>query len=355
MFEELGQLLICGIEGTTLSHEERQFLEKENIGGVILFSRNYQSPEQLMLLVNEIQKTRKEYPLFISVDNEGGRVFRFKSDFYQPPPMLKVGSIHSPKICFDVHHLMALELKACGINLNYAPVCDIYSNPANTVIGDRAFGNEAKEVGQLITAAIRGLQVHGVMACAKHFPGHGDTLEDSHHELPILHTTLAQLKEREFYPFIKASKARAAFIMQAHVKIPSIDPHYPASLSSIFYQLVREELKHNGLIITDDLEMSAITKYYALEQAGVEAIKAGADIALFRTMKAAASTLELLRTEWKQKTIAKEDIQKKCQRIVTAKKEFLSDYKPCSLKEVRETFAQTSSGPFQQLRDELAK
>ena len=145
-----GPLIITGIKGTTLTDDEKSFIEKEKVGGVILFTRNYESPAQLAMLVNSIQVLRDEYPLFISVDHEGGRVMRFKNHFTQFPPMLEVTKKKSPKLCFEVFNIMSAELSACGVNLSYAPVCDLFTNPKNTVIGDRSFGSNPEEVSKFV-------------------------------------------------------------------------------------------------------------------------------------------------------------------------------------------------------------
>jgi beta-N-acetylhexosaminidase len=326
--ENLGQLIITGIDGITLKKEEQQFLEEENIGGVILFTKNYESPAQLAELVNSIQKCRKEFPLFIGVDHEGGRVIRFKTHFTQWPSMLALASLNSPKLVFEVHEIMAEELKACGINLNFGPVCDVFTNPQNKVIGDRAFAKDPDSVGKFVTSAIRGMQTKGVMACAKHFPGHGNTTKDSHFDLPVVKRSIAELEEIEIPPFIKAVKARVEMVMMAHLIVDSIDPHLPTSLSPAAHVFLREKLKYNRIIISDDMQMKAITDHYTVENAAVMAIKAGADIIEYRDMSFSREALLGLKQAVKLKEISQELIQEKIDRIHTAKKEYLKDYNP---------------------------
>ena len=183
--DNFGQLIMMGISGLSLTPEEKSFIETEKIGGVILFDYNFQDPAQLAELVNSIQKIRDEYPLFIAVDQEGGRVQRFKKHFTQFPSMFEISSHQSPKLVFEVHQVMARELSACGINLSLSPCCDILTNPSNKVIGDRSFGTTAEDVEKYISAAIRGLQTTGLLSCAKHFPGHGDTTKDSHVDFAV--------------------------------------------------------------------------------------------------------------------------------------------------------------------------
>lgn len=329
--QDVGQLIITGVSGKELSDNERIFLEKENIGGVILFTRNYENPAQLAELVNSIQQLRKEYPLFISVDHEGGRVIRFKSHFTQFPDMLSIGELNSPKITYEVHRIMADELHTCGINLNFSPCCDIFSNPSNKVIGDRAFGRSAPVVEKHATAAIRGLQTNNVIACAKHFPGHGNTIKDSHYDLPVVKTDLDLLKKREFEPFHKASKARVEFMMMAHLIVDVIDSELPTSLSKKAYDLLRDEIKFSKLIITDDMEMKAIADNFSTEEAAVLAINAGADIVIYRTMDEAQKALSGLKDAIKKQVIKKVDIEQKLSRITDCKKRYLSEYSPVDI------------------------
>ena len=264
---EVGQLFVTGISGLTLTEEEKEFIQKNNIGGVILFAHNFTDPGQLAELVNEIQTLRDEYPLFISVDQEGGRVRRFKTHFTQFPSMYEVGKKDSPKLTFELHKILAEELSACGINLNYSPCCDIWTNENNKVIGDRAFATNALEVEKHVSAAIRGLHASNVLACSKHFPGHGNTTKDSHYDLPFVKKSLEELRAEELVPFYKASKSRSEFMMMAHLVVDSIDKELPCTLSPKAYEFLREELKYKKIIITDDMEMKAISDRYSYSEA----------------------------------------------------------------------------------------
>lgn len=326
--DKIGQLFISGIQGLTLEASEKEFIENEDLGGIILFAHNYDSPAQLADLVNSIQVLRNDYPLFISVDHEGGRVQRFKSNFTHFPPMLNFSQTQSPKLCYEIHKIMAEELSVCGVNVNFSPVCDLLTNPNNKVIGDRAFHQDHEEASKFISAAIRGLQTNGVLACAKHFPGHGNTSKDSHFDLPVVKTDLETLRNREFIPFIKAAKARVEFIMVAHLVVDAIDETKPCTLSEKCYQMIRDELKFNKLIITDDMEMKAITDHFELEQAAIMALNAGSDILLYRSMAAAKIALKAVKEAIKFKKIAKDMIEEKLQRVLSTKKEFFQEYNP---------------------------
>jgi beta-N-acetylhexosaminidase len=331
----LGQLIFTGISGTTLAEDEIEFIEKENIGGVILFSENYESPGQLAELVNQIQALREEYPLFIAVDHEGGRVVRFKNHFTKIPPMLELARTESPKLCFKVTKLMAEELSSCGVNVNLAPVCDVLSNKDNTVIGDRAFGSDPEKVSAFISSAIRGLQTSGILACAKHFPGHGDTSIDSHLNLPIIKKSIEELREVDLPPFVKAVKARVEFVMMAHVIIEGLDPDLPCSLSSRAYDLLRNELRFTKLIITDDMQMKAIADRWPTGIAAAMAIIAGADIVEYRDMDEAKLALEGLKQAVRDKSLKPDLVKKKFDRVLETKKVHLSEYTPNYIPDIK--------------------
>lgn len=331
---DLGQLIITGISGLALTDEEKEFIEKENIGGVILFKHNYKDPAQLADLVNEIQKLRDEYPLFVSVDQEGGRVKRFQTHFTQFPPMFDVGQIDSPKLTFEVHKQMADELKLCGVNLDFSPVCDIWSNPNNKVIGDRAFGKTKESVEKHVSAAIRGLHTGNVLACAKHFPGHGDTTKDSHYDLPYVTKSMEELKESELTPFVKASKSRVEFMMMAHLVVDAIDKEFPCTLSSKAYDFLRDYLKYKNIIVTDDMEMQAITDHFSTEKAAVMALVSGADIIVYRSMEAAKKALEGVKEALKVQELKKEKVEEKLARVEKCKKSNFAEYKPIYIPDI---------------------
>jgi beta-N-acetylhexosaminidase len=323
-----GQLFITGISGKSLTEKEINFIQNKNIGGVILFAHNYEDPAQLAELVNELQKLRDEYPLFIAVDHEGGRVQRFKKGFSHFPPMYEISKFNSPKTTFEVHSIMGQELSACGINLNFSPVCDIWTNPQNKVIGDRSFGHEAEEVEKHVSAAIRGLQTHNVLACAKHFPGHGDTLKDSHFDLPLVKTSLNDMRKRELIPFVKAAKSRTEFIMMAHLMVDALDEELPTSLSPEAYQFLREELKYKKLIITDDMEMKAVADRFSFGEAAIRALSAGADVLIYRAMESCEEAYNSVIEAINQNQIDKKNLEDKVKRIFKCKIENFSNYTP---------------------------
>lgn len=333
-----GELLICGISSTHLTAEESQWLSEEKIGGVILFAHNYENPAQLAELVNQIQKCRDEHPLWISVDQEGGRVQRFKQGFSLIPAMHQIAALQSPKLVYEVHRMIGLELVSCGINLNFSPVCDLWTNPQNKVIGDRSFGAQAIEVEKYVSAAIRGLHSVGVLACGKHFPGHGSTKKDSHLDLPFVNMSREQWEQTEAIPFIRAAKSRVNLMMMAHLVCDAFDRELPASLSEKCHRALRESCKYDALIITDDMEMKAISDRYPLEQAVQMALTAGADLTIMRSFEEGKKMLEKLKEQSRgpQAQSWRELVQEKIKKVHRLKKEWLAAFhRPIYLPELK--------------------
>lgn len=286
MRDKIGQLMIIGLRDTTLSQDEAEFIVRNNIGGVILFPRNIESPEQLHRLCSSIQqlrhKTRDKLPLFISIDMEGGRVARLKKPFTEWPSLAKLGKLDSTSASFKMAMAMGEELAAVGINLDFAPCVDILTNPANKVIGDRSISADPEMVAKHASALVRGYIKAGIIACAKHFPGHGNTLVDSHEDLPIEQADMQRIKDVELVPFKKAFRARIDMVMTSHIRFPKIDPKWPVTLSEIFIKdLLRKELRYRNLIITDDLDMKALASHFDRAEIPVRALEAGCDILLY--------------------------------------------------------------------------
>ena len=275
---DIGQLLIGSLPGTSIPTEMRSLAREFQLGGVILFARNIEAPEQVAELSHDVQALAPDTPLWVSIDQEGGRVARLRAPFTEWPPMAVLGRCGDPEVASRFAAALAAELKAVGISLNYAPVLDIHTNPENPVIGDRALAVDAAMVGTLGAAIVRGLQDNGVAACGKHFPGHGDTSVDSHDALPIVEHPPDRIRRVECVPFRDAIRADVAFIMTAHLLVPSFDEDAPATLSRrIVTNLLREELGFDGVILSDDLDMEALARTCAVPEAAVQAIAAGCD------------------------------------------------------------------------------
>jgi beta-N-acetylhexosaminidase len=281
--EKIGQMIIAGIDGYEINENEIKLIQDYHIGGFILFGRNIENPEQLLELNNSLKSTNSGYkiPLFLSIDEEGGRISRIPKEIKNLPASRSIGKVNNQEFSYEVGVLVAEKVKAFGFNMNFAPVLDINSNPKNPVIGDRAFGSEAKVVSDLGYQTMGGISFGGVIPVIKHFPGHGDTSVDSHVGLPSVDNDLERLKSFELIPFQTAINNGAECVMVAHILLPKIDAENPASLSpTIINDILRRQLNFDGVVITDDMTMGAVTENYDLATAVVQAVRAGNDIIL---------------------------------------------------------------------------
>jgi beta-N-acetylhexosaminidase len=271
------RMMCVGFNGLTVTPNLRRLIAR-GVRSVILFSRNYQSPAQLASLCAEIKSLSVE-PVMICVDQEGGRVQRFRESFSAIPSMREIGERGDVAFAREVGRTLARELRKVHIDMNLAPVLDVDSNPANPVIGERSFGPDPNLVAKLGCALIEGLQNSGVAACGKHFPGHGDTAVDSHLDLPILWHDLDRINRIELPPFAAAIQSGVASIMVSHVLFTALDQGYPSSMSQpIISGLLRGELGFDRLVISDDLEMNAIVHHFGIERAVVCGAIAGVDL-----------------------------------------------------------------------------
>jgi beta-N-acetylhexosaminidase len=293
----IGQLAIAGFAGETIPPDLRSLARDFDLGGIILFARNVVAPEQVSEIARAAQTLAGELPLWVSVDQEGGRVARLKAPFTVWPPMLTLGRSGDTALAERFARSLAVELKAVGISLDYTPVLDIHTNPKNPVIGDRALAERADDVARLGRTIITTLQHAGIAACGKHFPGHGDTSTDSHHELPLIEHPPDRLEAVELVPFRAAVEAQVASIMTAHILIPALDEERPATLSPVVVDgLLKKKLGYGGLVLSDDLEMRAISGRYGIPDATVAAIAAGCDAVLMcgASQEPQAAALEAL-------------------------------------------------------------
>ena len=231
MRRHAGQLAIAGFAGYSIPPDLRMLAREFDLGGVVLFARNVEAPEQVAEVSRDVQALASELPLWVSTDQEGGRVARLKRSFTVWPPMMTLGRSGDEGLAERFARALAAELRAVGISLDFAPVLDIHTNSANPVIGDRALSERADEVARLGSVIIRTLQAEGIAACGKHFPGHGDTSVDSHHELPVVDHPPDRIERVELVPFKAAIEANVASVMTAHILIPALDDQQPATLS----------------------------------------------------------------------------------------------------------------------------
>ncbi|MBH8573271.1 beta-N-acetylhexosaminidase [Nostocaceae cyanobacterium CENA369] len=279
--ERFGHHLILGISGTTLSDDDKRALNELKPVGVIFFGKNFLDGtpyefwvESFKQLNDQIRQYAERQLMFVTLDHEGGRVIRTPLPITRFPYAFLWRS-HSR----EVAKATAVELKSLGINLSWAPVADIFSHPDNPVIGPRAFGSTPESAAQGARDYYLGLQESGIVGCAKHFPGHGDTSKDSHIELPILNLTLEDLRIRELIPFQTLIKAQIPLIMTAHILFPKIDPHVPATLSkAILKKILREELGFEGVVVSDDLDMKAVSDMFTNSGTIAQAFDAGCDL-----------------------------------------------------------------------------
>jgi beta-N-acetylhexosaminidase len=275
--QAIGQMIICGFEGQTLSAELKELLREVQPLGLILFARNIASPEQVAELNRELKLYRPQEPLLLSVDQEGGRVARLRDPATRWPPMRQLGQTDDTKLAYAVGQALAREVRAVNFDIDFAPVLDVDTNPQNPIIGDRAFARQAQQVGRMGAAMVAGLQDAGVGACGKHFPGHGDTDLDSHLDLPRVRHELARLREVEWPPFAHAIAAGVGAIMTAHVVAEALD-EAPATLSHrALTQVLRQELNFGGVIVSDDIDMKAIADRFDPAEIGVRGVQAGCD------------------------------------------------------------------------------
>ncbi len=272
---------MAGFDGYQLTPELAAIAREFSLGGVVFFKRNVEEPAQVAEVAWQASALGDGLPPWIAVDQEGGRVARFKRPFTEWPPMATLGRSGDLALAGRFAAALAAELRAVGITLDFAPVLDIFTNPKNTVIGDRALAGEAATVASLGTTIITALQSAGLAACGKHFPGHGDTVADSHHDLPVVEHEPARLRAIEFEPFRAAMRAGVASLMTAHVVVPAFDELNPATLSKTMVQgILRDELGFDGLVFTDDMEMKAVAARMPVPDAAVQALAAGCDAVL---------------------------------------------------------------------------
>lgn len=323
-------MMMIGFDGLTLSEKKRNLISEISSGGVILFSRNAESPEQIKRLCSELQSICTNTPsMFIAVDQEGGRVRRFKEPFTHFPAMKNIGLKDSIPLASEFGTAAARELKAVGVNVNFAPVLDVDSNPDNPIIGDRSLGNKPEIVSRLSVPIIEAFHNEGVLAVGKHFPGHGDTNEDSHLTMPFVKKDKESLYKCELIPFRNAVENGLKALMTAHVVYPALDSENPATLSkAILTKILREEMKFDGIIFSDDFEMKALEQS-TLGEAAVGAVKAGVDVLITCHDEVKQRTIYgALLDAVKSGDISTSRVEESYNRILKVKNTFLTKNKP---------------------------
>lgn len=355
--QTIGNLFQIGFEGPEVSAQTEKIIREWKLSSFILFRRNYKSLDQLIALVQHLHRLTAPLPPFIAVDQEGGKVWRFGEPFTVLPGNDYLGRIasdgNSLRFASDAGNMVATELLAAGVNWNFAPVVDINTNPLNPVIGSRAFGDDAVKVARLAAAFTDGLQNAGVIASAKHFPGHGDTSIDSHIDLPRVNNPLDLIRRRELKPFRSAVRAGAASVMIGHMLIPQLDAELPTSLSRSAYQLLRQTLGYRPLAITDDLVMEAVARQPGTDRAAVMALSAGADVAMIcHHPEMQIRALELAGKALESGELHPSRIAAASRRVETLRRTWLSRSEAPSLTQARRIIG---SDTARQLRDRIAE
>lgn len=328
--QKIGQMLMCGFHGTEPSEDIERLIREEHLGGIIYFRRNLTEPAQVAKLSASLQQlalANGGVPLLIAIDQEGGMVMRIDQGVTPIPGGMALGATGDAEAAYEAAKVTGSELKAMGINMNFAPCLDINNNPLNPVIGVRSYGGDAETVGRLGTAAVRGYQEAGIAATVKHFPGHGDTGEDSHTALPVVPHPRERLDRLELAPFRRAAELGVDAVMTAHVLFPAVEPErLPATLSPrVIDGLLRQELGYDGVVVTDCLEMNAIAEHYGIAEGAVMAVEAGADLVLVsHRIERQQTALDALVQAVESGRIREERIDRSVERLLALKRRVVS-------------------------------
>lgn len=325
--EKVGQMFVCGFEGYVPNDDIKALISNYHLGGIIYFRRNVREVGQIAKLSYDLQKWNEEksdIPLLISIDQEGGMVARIDSDEVTlVPGNMAIGATRNTDLAYEAARICGLELRDLGINVNFAPSVDVNNNALNPVIGVRSYGERADLVAEMGAAAIRGLQEAGIAATAKHFPGHGDTESDTHYGLAEVPHERERLFNLELVPFKRAIAEGVDAIMTAHVMFPAIEPaSKPATLSRhVLTDLLRGELKYSGVIITDCMEMHAISKHFGVAEGAVMAVEAGADLVLVsHTFESQVASIEAVIAAVESGRVPEAQIDESVKRIMELKR-----------------------------------
>ncbi len=285
--QKIGQMLSVGFDGLTAPDYILDWLARGMVGGIVLFSRNIDTPEQVVALTRSLREAAAPLPLLISIDQEGGRVARLRQGFSESPGAMALGAADSELLAEQVSQVLATEMAALGINWALAPVVDIAHNRDNPVIGTRSPGINPQRVGELAVAEVRGFQQGGTAATAKHFPGHGNTPVDTHVDMAVVSGDLASLWAHDLLPFRMTVAAGVDVVMMSHVKFEALDSEHPATLSRpVVTGLLRDKIGFDGLICSDCMEMKALGRYYGVGERALLGAQAGMEHLFFSHTRA---------------------------------------------------------------------
>ncbi len=325
----IGQLFMAGIPGPEIDSRTEEMIKYRGLGGIILFKRNIESPAQVARLCRGLQQISIRHnglPLFLAVDQEGGRVARLKAPFTEFDGQTAIGNSDDPvEEAMEFARITAREMRMVGLNMDMTPVLDVPRGHIEECLRDRTFGEDPEQVGILGRVVIQELQKNGVMAVGKHFPGLGGAKRDPHENLPRICLSKKEMDTVDIPPFKTAIDAEVAGIMSSHALYPCLDPGGPATLSyKIITNLLRNELQFRGIVITDDLEMGAISRGSSVVEGAVKAFQAGADILLIcENQRHVIKSMERLQTMLLAGEITIQRLRRSLDRIVHAKTRFL--------------------------------
>ncbi len=344
---EIGNLFMIGFSGTSFSSEVRELIDELSPCGVILFSRNIEHPVQTSELNSALQRhalERDSQGIFIGVDQEGGRVRRLLEPFRNFPPALNLAHTEKPEEAVrEFARVTAREIRLVGFNLDFVPVLDVLGytdNLETSVIGDRSYGFDPRTVSRLGDIVVDAMRAGGVIPCGKHFPGHGGTTVDSHVDLPVDERSVEALEQLDLIPFRGAVAKDVEMLMTAHILYRSIDARYPATVSHrIIKGILRQSMMYTGVVITDDLDMGAVTSRFSTEECALMAIKAGVDILLVcRSAVKALATRNEIALAVKAGEITESRIRESLGRIRSLKSAYAGSLQPANLIAVRDYF-----------------
>jgi beta-N-acetylhexosaminidase len=327
---KIGQLIMTGMEGTT-AEEAAGLVRTYRIGNVVLLGRNVVTPEQVLALTSGLQQMAREANgagMLVGIDQEGGRVIRLGPPFTQAPAAAVIGCIGDTELARRAALVMGREMLAAGVNVDLAPDADVLTEPSNTVIGDRAFGTTPEQVTPMVLASIEGLHEAGVLAVPKHFPGHGSTSGDSHDGPVVAERSLQELEDVDLPPF-RAAVATVDMVMVSNVDYPALEPaDLPASLSGLTIGYLREALGFDGVVITDALEMGAVSSRWTAGEAAVRAIEAGADMVLYADLGGGIAAAQALLLAVRGGRISEARIDESLERVAALKERALAQPLP---------------------------
>lgn len=341
---KIGQIFMIGIPGTDLDKGTKNLIRDFNIGGIILFSRNISTPVQLARLCQDIKDTSYKYhgnSIFIATDQEGGKVARLKEPFTAFPGNETIGMDNAPiDKAVEFGTVTAREMNLVGLNMNLAPVMDVKDGKIDKHLEGRLFSDDPESVSMMGGSIIKSLQQNGIMSVAKHFPGLGKAKFDPHHDQVKIESELINIEKKDLPPFIEAINQNISAIMTSHAVYPAIDPEYPATLSrKILIDLLRKRLNFKGLIMTDDLEMGAISNAYGVCHGALASFQAGADILLIcEDQENVSESFKLIRNRVLEDDKSVERLHESFGRVMAAKSRYLKSEKRVSYEEVKEYF-----------------